>query len=412
MSRIKIAAALILLALIFVVIFTAPGFFWDIACWKEWAIHIKQQGLRNAYKSTTDYLPLYQYELWLYGKIMGTEQAIDRNIALLKIVTLFFDVVGLWFVYKWIDKKVDFLLVFIFCAINAGYLYNSIIWGQVDGIFATLIFISLYYGHNNQTLLSAVFFLLVLNFKLQAIVFLPVWGLLCLNNMVSKPDVKNILLPVLAMVLLECLILFPFFLSGDSGEVLRVVRQSVGKYPLITIGAKNIWSFVLDGHTDHVPDTGVWFGGVTYNKAGLYMFFIASFIALLPLINISLKNMKNRTGEPYKIAKERLWLICALVITCFYFFNTQMHDRYAHPAFIFIIAYAFYTRNVFPLILFSVAYFLTLEDFLHYLKLPNYKTLIFDDMFIAGLYAILIGYLFVKLFSRPPAGKGYNNLTA
>ena len=142
------------------------------------------------------------------------------------------------------------------------------------------------------------------------------------------------------------------------------------------------------------------------------MFFATSFIALLPLLRSTLDTVRTGNSELHKFTRERLWLICALVITLFYFFNTQMHERYVHPAFIFIIAYAFYTRKVFPLILFSVAYFLTLEDFLRYLELPNYETLIFNDMFIAWLYAVIIVYLFVMLFRRPQVSKAYNKPTA
>ncbi len=412
MNRIKIITALILLALVLALLVTEPGFFWDVACWQEWAFYIKEHGLRNTYKSTTNYLPLFHYELWLYAKMMATEQSVYDQIYILKIGTFIFDIIGLWFVYKWINKKIDFLLIFIFCAVNVAYLYNTVIWAQVDGIPTTLVFVSLYYGYNNKMLPSTVFFLLALNFKLQAIVFLPVWGLLHLNSLAVRPSLKNLLLPLLAMVTLECLILFPFYLGGDMAKVWSVIHESVGKYPVISVSAKNFWSLMFGGETNGLLDSEIWFSGISYKRAGIYMFLVTSFLALLPLLRSSLNVIKHRNAEHYKIARERLWLICALLITLFYFFNTQMHERYVHPAFIFIIAYAFYTRRVFLLVLFSITYFLTLEDFMHYLKLPNYKTLIFNDMFIAVLYVIIITYLYIRLFSKAKAEVGYNKPTA
>lgn len=88
-----------------------PGMQFDIReGFQLWAIYIHKNGLRNAYGST-DYMPLYQYILWVYGKIMGSEQAIINNIHYLRSFTLLFDYLGIWYVYRWIDKKTAFLFL-------------------------------------------------------------------------------------------------------------------------------------------------------------------------------------------------------------------------------------------------------------------------------------------------------------
>src|SRR4051812_44385671 len=110
----------------------------DGDCWRNWTIHLYKYGLGLAYHSGTDYPPFYLYVLFIFGKIAGSEQAIISYLTCLKSVTLAFDFLGLWYVYKWIDRKIDFTLLLVISMLNIGYSYNSVIWGQVDGIFTAL----------------------------------------------------------------------------------------------------------------------------------------------------------------------------------------------------------------------------------------------------------------------------------
>jgi len=92
--------------------------------------------------------------------------------------------------------------------------------------------------------------------------------------------------------------------------------------------------------------------------------------------------------------KTEFMLSGAVVALAFFFFNTQMHERYSHPALLFTAAYCFLTLRYVPFVLLSVAYFLSLENILRYMDLPTYGTLIFDTRFIAGLYLATILLLF------------------
>jgi hypothetical protein len=89
-------------------------------------------------------------------------------------------------------------------------------------------------------------------------------------------------------------------------------------------------------------------------------------------------------------------LIGALLPVLFFFFNTQMHERYPHPAFLFITAYSFLRTRYFLYIIFSIAYFLNLEKALRAFDL-HYNAFIFGNRFIAGLYLITIIVLFREL---------------
>ena len=394
-----IRGACIFFALTFTIVLSPcfPGHSWDSFCWREWALYIKREGLGNVYHSWTDYLPLLHYELWLFGKLAGSEKEIVESIGFLRIFTLIFDFVALWYLYKWLGRKIDYLFILFVCLLNIAWSYNSIVWGQHDGVLTAFAFLSLYYGFYNKPVLSGIFLVLALNFKLQAIVFVPIWALLYFNVLLTKPGLKQFILPLLVMLVLQLLILWPFAEAGVLDELLSVVTGSVDKFPMISMGAKNIWTFIFNGHTDEVCDGGIWFNGISYKQAGLFMFFTASFIALLPMIINSIRRIKYPALEKLVLKREHLWLASALVVMLFYFLNTQMHERYIHPAFIFIIAYAFNTGNLFAYVLFSIAYFLNLEKELQYLKLDNYETLFFSDIFIAALYFVVIVYLEIKL---------------
>ncbi len=384
-----------------------PGMQFDIReGFQLWAIYIHKNGLRNAYGST-DYMPLYQYILWVYGKIMGSEQAIINNIHYLRSFTLLFDYLGIWYVYRWIDKKTAFFILIVIAMLNVAYSYDTLIWGQVDGILSTLVFIAVFYGCSGNNMLSTVFLVLAFNFKIQSIIIVPVWGLLFLGNIRTDKKWDTIFFPVLAAVVVQVVLVLPFTM-GNYGlkEIISSATGSFSKYPSISVKASNIWHWFVKTNDDHGPNTllyandaKVWILGLTYKQAGLVMFFVSSFFALLPLMLLLLKS-RNKSGGIFIAGKELIWLTCALLYLLFYFFNTEIHERYCQPAFIFITAYAFFSGKFISYVLFSIMYFLTLEISIGHLRLPNYGTLIFDLRFLAAINAVLIMYLSFNIYKQ------------
>ena len=89
-----------------------------------------------------------------------------------------------------------------------------------------------------------------------------------------------------------------------------------------------------------------------------------------------------------------------MVYMLFYFFNTEIHERYCHPAFIFITAMAFFTGDFIIYILFSIMYFLTLEFSMQFLKLNNYETMLFNLKILATINAFIILYLARNIYKH------------
>jgi len=200
---VKCTAGVFLFIFLCVISSVLPGHASDQNLWRHWTHFIYSQGLSHAYESGTDYLPLYQYFMWIFGKLAHNAESISVHLGYLRSFTIAFEFFGLWYVYVWMEKKVDYLFLLLFSLLNISFSYNTIIWGQVDAIMTALLFISLYYAHRKKILLSGLFMVLALNMKLQSIIFLPAWGLLCLYAVVSTRNWKSIFYAVISMALLQ-----------------------------------------------------------------------------------------------------------------------------------------------------------------------------------------------------------------
>lgn len=397
----NIVVPLVLFGVIAFFVKDIPFYEYDTLCWRIWAEHNFEAGLTNAYNDEgsemrTNYLPLYHYILYSYGMLCGSPESIRENMAYLKLITLAIDWLGLWYIYKWIDRKVAFYWIVLLSVANLAYAYNTLIWGQVDGISATFAFISAYYGFHRKTVLSSVFFVLALNMKLQAIIFFPVWGFFYLQYALEQRTVRAFLLPLAAFVAMQFVVLIPFL--GTIDRVKDVVFESVGQFAYVSANAYNYWYAVLGNKIWHLPDIHGYIGTITYKRFGFAAFFISSVLAMIPLLR-ALYSRIVAGAKTFELTRPQVWLICALISLGFFYFNTQMHERYSHPAFIFITAYALFTKDFIPYVLFSIAYFLNLELVGVVLKRASYQTEIPYQMYIGWVFGAILIYLFIKLWS-------------
>ena len=389
----------ILLFTLCFVLMPKGGHDWDISCWKQWAEYIFENGLGNVYNSGTDYLPLFHYVLKIYGVFQGSLEKIGSNIHYLKSITLLFHCITGFFLISLIKKKDSnpdsIIISALFYLLNITILYNTLIWGQVDAILTCFSFITCYFAFKKKVLLSLVFTVLAINFKLQSIIFLPIVGLMLLPVIISTFSIRKLFEWILIPVFLQILILSPFMFSGTLDKLWLVVTGSVGKYPVVSMNAYNIWDFILSGDLFTMSDSKT-FIGISYKQWGVFMFFATSCIALFPLLKSGYLSIKRKIDFNFPL--EKFLLICSIIPLLFFYFNTQMHERYSHPAIEFLVAYSLYSKKPFIMINGCFAYFLNLEGVLKYMHLPNYGTLIFNRDFISTLYIITILWLFLDLF--------------
>lgn len=405
MSNIKkenIIVTLLLFVLLLVLSAPLPGYRGDMSCFLRWTNYIHINGLRQAYNGDTDYMPVYQYCLWVFGKLGGTAENIEKHFGYVRVFTLIAEFLGIYLIYKWANRSTNYRTALLFTMLNIAYIFNTVFWGQVDAILATLVFLSFYLLYNLKPVLSTIFMLIAINMKMQALAFVPLWGILLLYYIISSRRFSLLAILPLAMLIMEFLIIFPFGKSGAQ-RILDIASGYVGLDPLIVQSADNIWILLLGLEKAYTPDTALLYG-FTYRTWGLLLFFISSGFAMWPVCRYAFSHLRHQQGVNMP-PKELIWLAGGLISLLFFFCNTEMHERYCHPAFIFITAFAFSQKKYAAYVIFSVAYFLNLEWVIKFFRLANYGTLVFDQRFVASLFLIVIILLYIYLYryAKSPA---------
>lgn len=386
----KLKQAYIICLFVFVLLcflLPGPGRF-DISFWINWVNGIKVVGLAHAYTvPTLNYNPLYLYVLRAYAALMPDPYDVGVNINYLKIFTLIFDFGAIMLLMWWVKKYGREFFSAFFVLFNIAYLYNTLYWGQVDAIHTTLVFVCFVLAFEKKLVWSVIFFLIAFNTKTQSIIFMPILGLIWLPLL--KGNGMAILKGIAWLVIIQVIIMLPFIVAGTAGAVWQNYIGVVDYNQALSLHAYNFW-YVLFWDNAEVPrltaDANTWLG-VTYKTWGLVMFFTASVIALFPLLLKSI--IKGLRAETFGFADaEQFFLTTALVTVIFFYFPTQMHERYSHPALLFAGAYFVLSKRWVIFLFISYAYLMNLEALDKCWAMRNYKTLIFDARLIGILYAL------------------------
>ncbi|MGI4869724.1 MAG: hypothetical protein ACRYFX_00950 [Janthinobacterium lividum] len=372
----------------------------DVAFWVRWATYSFEHGLGNVYQVPDNvYNPVFHYLLWALGQLLGSAARIRQHIYWVKALVLVFDFAGAFWAASLVPERSRRFGLALLLLLNIGYLYNTLIWVQVDAIYTCFAFGAVVLAVQQRPALSAVGFVLALGTKTQALMFLPPLLLLWLPQWYHQP--RQLLRAGLAGAGAVLLLLAPFIWGGQQNALPRILEfnvQAVGLFPVLTMNAYNAWYlFTRLDWPAGVPDTRP-LAGLTYHAWGRIGFFVAAALALAPLLAAAWQALRVRSNSP---GLALVLLSAAMVPLLFTFFNTRMHERYWHAAVLFLAAYGFVRRDYLPYVLVSVAYFLQLEAVLRYLNL-DYQLLLLRPRFIAGLFALLILLVFHRLYQLAP----------
>jgi Gpi18-like mannosyltransferase len=404
MAKNKLFFPFLALTSYLVLFFLAPkqGHDWDNYCWGLWAEIIQNKGLSAAYNSDSviNYLPLYLYVLKIYALIVPKSSLFEMTYCL-KSVSLLFDVVSIYLLTQLVVQENKRWKYFLLGLLNIGFIYNSFVWNQVDGILSFFVFTSILAAHKQKPILALSLFVLAINFKLQGIVFLPILLALLTESLNKQKLIKG----ALAVIGLQTVILLPFILAGNVWNVWETAKGSMDYYPSISMNAYNFWHFFYDGSLMFVKDSNVFVLGLTHKQIGLTLFLCSSAVVLLPLL---IQSIKRLTGKEQALIELKTILLSATLISIlFFYFNTQMHERYIHSALIFSTGLAFLYGAWGQWISLSLAYALSLESICKILNLENYNTLVFNPKFISLLYAISLAILVYHWVKTKPLKGGF-----
>jgi len=390
----KARIEILLLFFLYLIIMPRVYMAYDMGFWREWALYIHQHGVSNAYNSTTNYFPVYIYILYLFDLVQGTDISIAHNINYIKDVFVFFDFLPLFVLCCFRQKILSYKIPYLYLLLNIAYLFNSMIWGQIDSIFISLVFLAILVAVS-YPIVGFLLYLLALNTKPQAIVFLPVMFFVLWY---SVRNIKTFLSGLVTAVALQAVILLPFIKSGGVGRLIYISSHSVDLYNKLSICAFNIWYLIARGNPYFINDKDTYFL-LSYKQVGLILFAISGITVLLPLFFRLYRDRVNNL-KPGDDTYRLLFLSTGLLSLYFFYFNAQMHERYAQPIIIFFFFYAVVSKNYKLYILASIPYFLSLDKcFPDYLPIVHYKV-IYASKVIALWYTATVIYGSYEFFRQ------------
>jgi len=368
-----------------------------------WARNIQTHGLALIYaeKPLYNYPPLMAYMLWPFAKLFENPDRLLDNLYWSKAIPLAFDFIAAAVAVKWAGDRRRELFCLLLLVANPIYLFDSDTWGQIDSIYCALAFLTLHAMAQDRPVAAALLFTLAFNFKIQALLFAPLFALVLLWKFKNPWPVKRILAAFGAAALLQGVILIPFLLAGQLGRMFDILKNPINYFQRISMNAFNFWHFFYGMDAINTNDTVKVWGRVTAQQAGLALFFGFSLLVLGP---VAVRIIKSKcTNQRLAWSEENQLLMCGLIALGFFFFCTQMHERYSQPAILFVAAYAFRTRRYWPLAVMFPAYGINMEFVFHYYVFrENLGPYFLDSRLVAAAFAILIGGLLWRYFKTLP----------
>ncbi len=374
----------------------------DMSVWTEWIAYMRQHGIRHMYdlymkpaaNQTAGFIygPVYMYLLYFYAKWQGSVEEVRATIYQLKSVILLFDMVGIWFALRFLPNKYNRPFYALFLLFNIGLLYDTLGWGQNDSAIACLMLIAVYFGLQGKIAISGVCIVVAFLIKPQPVVFLPALGLLWLPYIMARPLLRTAV-DFLVIFATGLLLLFPFLQAGTAIDYWTMLSHTTSLHSSVSIYAANIWEWLLVKNPYMVSDQIIQHG-LSYRQWGLIMFAIGYAILLFPLLRQTYAVLtRKRTGYDTSL----VLLTFGLIPIVFYFFNTQIHERYAHPSILLLGAYALRGRDFVPYIVASIANFWVIEKSLFLLKTYRLYEWITLDM-LAALFLFVLLWGIARLY--------------
>ncbi|MCF8257421.1 MAG: hypothetical protein K9J06_07710 [Flavobacteriales bacterium] len=383
-----------------------PDAGFDKYYWITWTQQIMADGLGNIYTNPeVNNHPLILFVLKMFSLFFSSPEAITyTSVNWLKALVLPFDILTLMLVVhvlKRTGNPINGVLVFF---MNPAFWYNTVIWGQVDTIHTFLVLGALLFAERGQWRWAGVVLLIAINFKLQAIIFTPLI-LVFVMPYIRERGWPAAALQIAILAGVQMLIFAPFWLAGRLPETFQALTsRSIDHFPVLSKNAYNFWHFVTDDPYSFPDQRRVL--GIPLKVWGVMQFWTSSAMVMMPMVlavaNGAFDNLRRneRLGTIFQVS--------ALITLGFFLFNTQMHERYVHPALLFSGLFALLTGRgtVFGLI--TAGYLLNMEAVMRYLRYFDEKWLgfaidyesifLFEPQFVACIFMVAYIYGAIEFY--------------
>lgn len=343
-----------------IILIFLPGFKIDIGDWFAWSVRLSHFNFAQFYSKDvfTDYTPGYLYVLSLLGFLKNL-LLIPDNIfyLLLKTPAIIADLIIGIIIYeevqKYASRKIA-LLALSATIFNPVIIFNSSIWGQIDSILTVFMLVAVMALKKNKLILSSIFFGLALLVKPQALALLPLFAFFLINRF-KLSGLFKLLVPGILIIFILAL---PFFPNQTLMNFARHILNTANEYSYTSVNAYNLWGIV----GFWIKDNTIW-NNLSYQTWG-YILLVAYWIIL---------------GYFYFKKKLSLYTTSALAAMGFFFLPTRVHERYLHPAIVFLILTATFLKSRLLIILTGILSLLHLLNLYYvyvyynefYYKLPK-----------------------------------------
>ena len=387
-----------------IIIFFMPPLYFaaDVHWWIEWSKYIQQHGFSAAYTDPViNYQPGLLYLLQVYVWMCPT--SIETSIPILKSLIFVFDVgsvlLAAYILQRYRRSPYWSWLILL----NPAFLYTTLMWGQVDSMYMFFCFLTLVLIIFEKPYWAIAAFGFSLMMKPQAI-FLGPLLLLIYSGWLWESKVR-IIKSTFTFLLSILLIATPFIIHGQGMNLIEITFGAIDRVPAVSMHAYNLWHLIFYGEDlVWMPDSSL-FLGISLRTWGMILFFIALIFTLKPFVKYIKRSAFSSKEELIKMGPTIL-LGAATVNLVFYYFNTQMHERYIHAAILLVGTASIINKNYWTYILLSLAYFLSLDILMHHCRFPEviYRApLPYHPGFIAILFLITLILLWkeLKCFASP-----------
>ena len=308
----------------------------------NWVDSIRNNGLENFYDR--DFAPYSQanYPPLITSAFYASDLVAQKLYPDNRVARATFDKIPTIIVESFmIAFSLTFLspLVFLTYLLNPGIFYNSVLWGQTEGLVAALVFLSLYLFFKKRPIYSSLAFTLSLLVKQSAVIFVPLVAFILWKIY----GWKKFLIGICASIVLYAAWFIPIYGSSFFFKSFIFLSDtSQGQSPYASVNALNYW-YLLG--LNKIADSQGNF--ISYQVIGILL-------AVLFIIMAIYLFARRRSLDTALISAGLInFAVCM--------FMTRIHERHLLPTLVLIIPLAIKSRmNFFVYIAISLIYFMNL----------------------------------------------------
>ncbi|PFC88812.1 hypothetical protein CN272_08190 [Bacillus anthracis] len=311
-------------------VFHLEGYERDQLFFVDWMDTVGKYGLGDVYAhgDLVNYPPFFLALLGIYGMILSLFNIyVDAAGVLIRVPSIVFEVVAI-IIFAIASKRIGNSIVRValvtFFSFSPAVIVDGTIWGQVDMLHSILMVSSILLLMSKPTWSGAIYAIALLA-KFQSIVIAPVFAMYFLKVIFDKREGKQLIKFIIGFCI--PLLIFGLYFAAHGTFITMLTQaylNAVGTFPTVTVFAMNIWYYAI-GTDPNTIDTIQILPHITLKTVGLILLSIAAVLTCLYVFF-------HRHMSTAVLLKAATFISFA-----FFMLPTQMHERYAFPALIFVI---------------------------------------------------------------------------